>query len=97
MRIQFNCDLDDNPYITSQNKRRRRKKNKGNQASPGEDDEIEREEPEEPDEVVDEDDADDLEVDVVDGASRMVRRGTLKAEARTDSISPHPPLQESIL
>ena len=30
-----------------------------------------------------EDDADDLEVDVVDGASRMVRRGTLKAEART--------------
>ena len=34
-------------------------------------------------EVVDEGDADDLEVEVVDGASRMVRRGTLKAEART--------------
>ena len=34
-----------------------------------------------PEETVDEDDTD--EVDVVDSASRMVRRGTLKAEART--------------
>ena len=41
---------------------------------------MDHEDPEEPDEVVDEDDADDLEVDVVDGASRMVRRGTLKVQ-----------------
>ena len=43
---------------------------------------MDHEDPKEPDEVVDEDDADDLEVDVVDGASRMMRRETLKAEAR---------------
>ena len=64
-------------------KRRRRKKK--NQASPGEDEEIAHEDHEEPDEAIEEDDADDrdLEVDVVGGSSRMVRRGTLKAEAKT--------------
>ena len=63
---------------------KRRRKRKKCQATPGEDEGVAREGPEEePDEAVDEDDADDLEVDVIDGASRMLRRGTLKAEART--------------
>ena len=76
-----NCDADDQPCIPQKRKRRRRKKR--DPSVPGEAEEEEREDPEEIEEAADEDDADDLEVDVVDGASRMVRRGTRKAEART--------------
>ena len=87
----LNSDFDDRPYEPPMKVKRGRKK-KRSPASPGEKEEIVREDPEEEeaDEAVDEDDADDLEVDVVDGASRMVRRGTLKAEAKTiQHLRPH--------
>lgn len=77
----LNCDMDDLPCVPQ--KRKRRKRNKKDLSIPGEEGRgKEHEDPEVMEEAVDEDDVDDLEVDVIDGASRMVRRGMLKAEAK---------------
>ena len=78
----LNCDMDDLPCVPQ--KRKRRKRNKKDLSIPGEEEGRgkEHEDPEVMEEAVDEDDVDDLEVDVIDGASRMVRRGMLKAEAK---------------
>ena len=91
----FNCDMDDQPCIPQRKKRRRRKKRAP--MVPGEEEKVGEEDPEAKEEAVDEDDADDLEVDVVDGASRMVRRGALKSRGKDHRTSPHTPIQESLL